>query len=315
MTRFFTIALGVAAVLVGRTAVAHAACEFGPFELREVSPASGATDVPINTEIRLTYWKDGLGIDTLLTDIQLRAADGTIIDLDAQVVRNQEGIMRTMVVATLADDLVPDTRYEILSRIARPCIENNPVACMLEQHEPVAIFTTGAASDTTAPSFAGPTGMNTFRWLRELSSQWCGPYEAVLLTIGWQPATDDTPADTIRYHVYRDQTRVASYMTAVRGARGVFKCNADYFVTEALGDFIGQNGTYHVRAVDMAGNEDSNSAALDVYLRCDEDEPAGPDPGGCSVGNSTSSAFALWLLAALAALLLRRRARPGRGHQ
>jgi MYXO-CTERM domain-containing protein len=305
------MALAVAAVLAGRTAVAHACSPFR-YALEQISPADGATEVPLNTEIRLTYMAaDSTGIDDVLTDIKLRAADGAIIDLDAQLLKNDGGSARSMVVASLAAELAPGTQYEILSRIAHPCAEFDQVACTLEEHQAVASFTTGTASDTTAPSFAGPTHISA--WYEACGQPGCcGPSEAVVFHIGWQPATDDTPADTIRYHVYRAQTRVASYVAT---ATGVLKCSNDWFETEKLGDFVGENGTYYVRAVDMAGNEDSNSVALEVNLRCDPDDPTGPEPGGCSLGNRTSSSFALWLLAALAVLALRRRRAPGRGHQ
>ena len=126
----------------------------------------------------------------------------------------------------------------------------------------------------------------------------------------WDGASDDFSTATVRYNVYADDALVVP-MTS-QGAVGFQLCSGQLSGTGPFADFEGGSGKYRVRAVDLAGNEDTNNVTQEVTVSC------GSGSGcACVTAGGSPSELAVPLLLVLCGLASTkpriRRARAGSG--
>jgi uncharacterized protein (TIGR03382 family) len=268
-----------------------AACSLSPpgIHARTTYPADGATGVPTNTQPRFAY---DATIEPSGTTA-LRLAGGEPVAWDAP--------------------LAPDTTYEIVSDVVVPCTTEQfqETECLGEE-QVLATFTTGNQADETPPAFPGLAELTSSYFYDERES--CdGPFAGVWINLSWQAAGDDGPADGIRYRIYAG----GQLQGSVTGTSAIGIAFCDGLNTgEGLSapDFWGVAGDYVVRAVDGAGNEESNDVTLSTVSCTPEPEPEpDPDPpsdGGCSAsGRRSSASFALAVVLAPGFAWRRRRRR------
>jgi len=242
------------ALLVCVETVPASACEPappGPARLRDVLPADGATGVPTNTQVRLDY--DG-SETTGLQDVEVRPVGGAALTTTIALLRNAGYPLRQLVVVHLQAPLAPQTQYEVVAGNV------------------VSTFRTGDGADTTPPTFAGIASVTTS--VTDCSdSSCCGPNRIAYVRMSWDGASDDFSTAMVRYNVYAGNALVVP-MTSV-GAVGFQVCSGQLSGTGPLANFEGGSGKYLVRAVDLAGNEDTNNVTQDVTVSCD-------GAGGCA---------------------------------
>jgi hypothetical protein len=121
----------------------------------------------------------------------------------------------------------------------------------------------------------------------------------------WSAAADDVAGADVRYNLYRrESTGLTPVATRVAGTQltGAAVCSGTWGGTNLPA------GTYIVRAVDWAGNEDTNNVPLELGNPCRGTTPGtstSTRPQGCAAaggGPRTSSGAAA--IAAAAVLLL-----------
>jgi hypothetical protein len=132
------------------------------------------------------------------------------------------------------------------------------------------------------------------------------PYEGYDVRLNWPDATDDV-ASAVVYNVYRRDEATSSSMLVAAflppgGMSGMVPTGRAPPTAWML-----KYGTYSVRAVDWAGNEDANESTLELS----PDDVPKPAAGsfGCSVAGAPGPS-ALGLAALLLALAATAAARP-----
>jgi hypothetical protein len=167
--------------------------------------------------------------------------------------------------------------------------------CLQPDHAVVATFATGATKDVTPPTFGGLKAATVGNQI--VSERSCWPYSAVPAQLSWDAATDDRSPELVYYNVYRgsvgttavDQP-VARYWWHV-GLRGELLCSGSPEPNIGPRDIeVIESGTYAVRAVDSAGNEDQNTAVVEIPERCGSGHAdSETDAFGCTISHAGSS--------------------------
>jgi hypothetical protein len=275
----------------------------GPFNFGGIAPADGATDVPTNTQLRLFFYVSEMS--PAETEIQLRPEAGDPVAVT--VTRQGSDVGARVVVVQPDAPLRPQTGYEVRTRFKANCTYD----CITTEYAALAKFTTGSGPLTTPPAFAGVTGA-TVRTAVCGGDTCCGPYKAVLMSLDWARGSDPTIAG---YHIYRD----GELVSPVGLPGGALDCTGRY-PFDAFNSFPAVSGRYGVRAVNLAGLEDTNAATVEVTLDCGgvldagvadtgADAPAGatPQPGGaCAAAAPAPLGAAALALASLLLLVWRR---------
>jgi len=246
---------------------------------RLVFPASGAAGFPLNGEIRLTY-RGGLKDDP---SVVVRPAGGQPISLELRDGGpDNDGVFASygkVVLAKPLADLLPNTTYEVLDRVVNGCRTDSGAdagACFLAEPAVVSTFVTGASRDDAPPTFGGVSAVNIGALQVCDQSSCCGPYSGFPVTLGWSPATDDHDAAFVRYNVYSHSSDagatgviVARFLNASQLHGGII-CTPPPYASGVINGGLGiaLKGTYAVHAVDAAGNEDQNSAEVEVEKMC-----------------------------------------------
>jgi hypothetical protein len=227
-----------------------------PTQLGDVLPADGTTGVPTNAQVRLDY--DGFET-TGLQDVEVRPVGGAALTTTIALLGNAGYPLRHLVVVRLQAPLAPQTQYEVRA--------GSTV---------VSTFRTGDGADTMPPTFAGIASVTT-SVTDCASSACCGPNRIAYVHMGWGGVSDDFSTATVRYNVYAGSALVVP-MTSGR-AVGYQVCSGELTGAGPSGDFQVGSGGYRVRAVDLAGNEDTNNVTQDVMVSC------APQPdGGSAMG-------------------------------
>jgi hypothetical protein len=296
----------IATLLVWADAAPASACEPSPptHQLDDVLPADGATEVPTNAEVRLEY--QGFVIPTTgLQDVVVRPVGGAALVTSVAMLDNAGYSSRHLVVVHLQAPLAPQTQYEVEAEGAV-----------------VSTFRTGDGADTMAPTFAGIASITTS--VSEcLSSSCCGPNRVAYVHMGWGGVSDDFNIRMVRFNVYGiDGALVVPMTSGSASVIGYQLCSGQFSGSGPLGNFEADSGEYHVRAVDLAGNEDTNDVTRDVTDPCAVSQP--PDTGsgadgssspasGCTTAGGSRSALVVPMLLTLWCLRstrTRRRAEP-----
>jgi hypothetical protein len=317
-------AIASIAVLLASAPRIAGACEPLPpgIGYRTVTPADGATLVPINTEV----WIDYLSYDGSLplADIELRRGSRLI----PVTVRMLTSFHRAFVVQP-SSPLDPDTTYEVWTRIPTvPCVDSTD--CVSTDWSRLSSFTTGARRDDTAPRFRGVLGGVT-RPVGGPSD--CGDYEFIQITLQWLGAIDESP---VRYVIHAGSPD-GPVLTELAAGQGYRVCWSTPEAEVLVDGFVSDSPTYSVRAIDLAGNEDDNVATVTLDVSCPSpivdagpmiDSPIStpdgattpPDPhgsGGCEVAHHHRSScpiilFVVGTATLRGAKMLRHRARAER---
>ncbi len=131
-----------------------------------------------------------------------------------------------------------------------------------------------APVDTTPPTFAGATSA------RALGQS--------AITVGWSSATDDlTPANVIAYRVYMG---IAAGAEDFKAPAVTSPAGATAVVVEQL--LASTSYYFVVRAVDLAGNEDSND--VEVTAKTPDTSPPAFAGAQAVTGTSASTALVTW---------------------
>jgi len=319
------------------------ACSF-PRGVRRVDtlPPDRAADVPLNAGVHVTYQTFGepWPYEQHLT---LRAA-GTTAIIPAQLIREP---MPWSTSVTLQPDglLAPETTYEVLDTVPADCLQ--PIAeCPAGAPAVIATFTTGTTIDRGAPSTGAVALDSAFEDADASGCSWGA--SRLVHRIAVAGARDDRPASWLRVRIYDAEGR------PLTGAFSLDHLNRidNPLAAVALGhECTGgpggppsylipvANDQVIVRAVDLAGNEDTAAPVLSAQtcsdfdadgdghqdpppILCDGGVGGGTDsggggvdgtPGGCSSARpGDGSVFAIGIALGLVMLLRRRRSGVGR---
>jgi hypothetical protein len=257
--------------------IAHA-CSGGTSGIfgRQIIPGDGAVGVPLNGQIEVTYTAQASG-PFWSTGLQIRPQNGQPLAADVQQV--YAGRSSAKFVLRPSTALAANTVYEILDSLIVPCMQSE---CQQVAPHVVASLTTGSRVDSVPPSFAG---------LASIEVSPTSPYDAPCaqgsafhVTLHWEAATDDL-SPTVTYTVYNananGSVRIQSFLsgTSLTGIVTCPVCLVDFPVCPSTGvspygepfsgdGFAQSVGPFIVRAVDEAGNEDTNVAVIALPSLC-----------------------------------------------
>jgi hypothetical protein len=260
--------------------------------------------VPTNARIVVRYNMTGspLNIPAFGQDLQLLDADGSQVSATMEV-------LGTAVVIRAGAGLLPNHAYQLADRRTIPCSGIGLDPCPLAADPQVfASFTTSAGVDTAPPAFGGLTNIGAASHLTCNSDACCGTYDYYVIQAGWAAASDDVAGGDVRYNLYRREGSsliLVSELAEGTSTSGTAVCSG------TVGGLPFVRGDYVVRAVDWAGNEDSNLATRHL------DDPCGSG-AACAIGGSPLPPDrSPWLVAAAALSaagvgIARRRARRRR---
>lgn len=304
------VVLPISLVIVSNLASASRAwaCSLpipGLVNQRRILPADGATGVPTNVHMVLTYESTSSGLND---HPRLQTAGGDEVPVTVSVMSNS-GFGPTYsvaysVVPTAA--LLPNTTYQLLSDFSQvPCAQNGTVAAGISSTPwcfpvidgglslldggatgsvVISHFTTGSLADQAPPSFPGELTYNAGPRQTCTSGACCGPYDVILITLQWTPATDDGSAP---YYELSNATGIVltpillSSATLPTGTpltlSGSMVCAPGNAPPMGLGgSFAGANGAYSLVAIDGAGNR-SQPITTKIVVDCSVTPDAGTD--------------------------------------
>jgi hypothetical protein len=306
--------LGAAIIALGTAFASDArACggyTKGSIMSRTVIPADGATGVPTNVQIVVSY----LGTAPTIADrLFVESGNGTRIPATlTQKLSDTSGIpFHESYVLAPETPLDPRTTYRVYSDYGTvPCMQNEYWQSGMSQPrcKPVddagvpmdaggggtgtpsyfvSSFTTGAGPDTKAPILSGSLGYSTSARSCDYGAC-CGPYSGYLVPLSWSSASDD--GNTVFYVLLREGA-VVLYPPQDTGNQvtpgrlvGSFFCSgsgASAQAMDAYAQFVVHNGTYQIVAVDLAGNQ-SDPISVAIAIDC----PATVVDGGVDVVDS-----------------------------
>jgi MYXO-CTERM domain-containing protein len=266
--------------------------EKGNISSRLVFPADGATAVPTNAQVVVSYVSLA-DPEPVVDHLVLKSAGGEPVPVTiAQPITYPLGyLLQKTFVLVPSQPLTPNTKYQVFSDIATlPCIQNDfwrdttskpRCRSILDggidtgaTATAISSFTTGGAADHAAPTLSGaldvysePQSCN--------SSPCCGPYDGFSVTLSWSLAADDGAG--LFYELSREGAVIlypigSSAGTVVgNGVRGAFLCSGHkgsaIFSSFGYEQFQADPGNFQVVAVDMAGNR-SAPVSADVTMAC-----------------------------------------------
>lgn len=292
------IVIGLTAVswLMGVSPSARACSPAQPGIFSRTVWPGGTQSIPTNSRLVITYGaiSNAIPVPTFGGDVLLLDSAGSAVSITVHVDGNE--------VVVLPDGgLLPNNAYQLADQRTVPCNATTAGGCALTAAPAVfASFTTGPGPDSAAPVFAGVSGVNVGLHDTCAGSSCCGPYDLYRVDVTWAAASDDVAGGDVRYNVYRRDG--SSLMPVASLAQGT-DLSGSRICSGNVGAGL-EPGDYVVRAVDWAGNEDTNVAARHLGDPC--------NAGGCSVAASPPpSDRSLWLTLAAMAIVagrLRRRA-------
>jgi hypothetical protein len=270
----------------------------------------------VSYELRATF--PGFEVPALGPDVALLDGDGTPVAASIEVVGSR-------VVLQPSAALLPNHAYQIADRRTVPCDHNQNGCALTNEPRAFASFTTGTVADTTPPIFSGVTSIAIGQRETCDNGGCCGPYDNVPVALSWSAGSDDLAGGDLRYNAYHrpdsEPATVSLIAGLVEGTEllGLQMCGVGA-PRSITGPIETAPGTYMVRAVDWAGNEESSSTGQVLADLCSRlTGPTGPTTGqqpgqqpahaaaGCSVAGSAGEVGSgIWWLMALGAAAARR---------
>lgn len=282
-TRAVVVALGLLAASATLFATdAHACSPPMPAVHRTLEPATAATAVPLNAQIRARYRQySGDYASTMPPPHLADAAGNEVAATVTKVVNKQELVFLIEPTAPLS----ANTTYSVVDHLGvtgTMCSLLPGAADACNAKEVTAgTFTTGTAADDIKPGFLGLSGIKS-TWQECDNSACCGPYKGWHVALAWDKATDNLPAEQVRYNVYGPAVaggaikRLAHSVTFATGASG----GGFLIGTTSLGAM--PDGDYEVCAIDQAGNETCTGKKMSWQ--------APPPPGSTDGGGTDADA-------------------------
>jgi hypothetical protein len=266
---------------------------FPSIHSRSVWPAPDG--VPTNGRLLVTYQGQSTsGLPTL-------GADVVMLDGETNVpIRVDSG---NPVVVQPIEPLLPNHSYQLADRRTVPCAPQMVSCAAGSEVVPFATISTGDGPDNAPPVFAGLDAISVAPLESCSAESCCGPYDLHRVTLSWKAGVDDVAGANLSYRIYRrDGAELQKIVDRHTGTtyQGVSVCSG--LVQAEWGHPSLADGLYVVRALDWAGNEDSNEVDIALSPPC---SPRGG--GGCGVASATARAtpFVLGILALLAVLSVR----------
>jgi hypothetical protein len=282
----------VSGALASLPAPAEACTPAGTFGPVTMFPRNGDLDMPVNAVIRLDIpatW-EAAGVDLLV----VRPVGGAQIELSLSEL--SDGWRKT-VSGRPVEALAPETTYEVLTPLTY-C--EFVTGCIAAELQLVGSFTTGATADTDPPRlFEGLDPITETSFEDCDSGACCGPFSGYHLHFGWGAALDAGP---ITFNVYADDVLVLTNVQSTF-TFAFYSCSGDSGGLRPILQLV-PGVEYRVTAVDVAGNEDTNTVVRTADFDC--------STGACgcrAVRRPETSGGGGLLLAggALVALAIRRR--------
>lgn len=258
---------------------------------RHVFPSDKASAVPLNARVLVFYGAHSsvVPIDQLGSDLELVTEHGApvLVTREATTTATNAWDRQIVVILQPREPLAAGRRFEIRDRRHVPCgppYGSDP-PCALGTPTSFASFTTGSATDVTPPTFAGLSALTAGS--REVcdGSGCCGAQISQLFAASWQPSVDDVAGKDVLYNVYAAGTLLVGLQRETMLSLAV-QCNGPGSSPFAVRT---HPGPHTVRAVDWAGNEDTNTVSLAVPATAcasvadggagDVRPPATPDAG------------------------------------
>ncbi len=299
--RQWCVVLALPGLFVSRPADA---CGPTPYaEVRDIQPANGSADLPLNSEIRVLYFGTfgSASRSCDLTKLRLLPEGGSPLELSGTRLDQPHG-SQAWIVAKPSTLLLPHTTYDVQVDVDLfgACTSD------MGSWRTVSTFTTGSESDTLPPDFAGVRAFSYGDPVEQNTD--CGFFKAVGV-LPDAPLPTDSSQD-IRYHIYVDGVLAIRYVESIGGVTDSpvlsVDCGSDSPPTLSLPS----DAQVEVRAVDVAGNESGANSPIQVAARCDPTEQS--DEPTCSVTTAPrqkSGVFAALILLFYTGLLTHRRRR------
>lgn len=292
---WMVVAALTAALLTSRESEVQACSFVGPgIFSRSVWPGPDQHP-PTNTRIVVSY---KMGADFLGFDVPKVGPDVALLDGDGTPVAFSFEVVASQVVIRPATALLPNHLYQIADRRTVPCDQTQNECTLANESLAFASFTTGPGADTAPPAFAGLASIAPGDRLSCDNGACCGTYDVHSIGLSWLAGLDDSAGGDLRYNVYRRAGDAPAAMSLLAGLvtgtelRGFQTCSGQF-----PGSLEMSPGTYVVRAVDWAGNEDSNATGGRLDNVCSGQ--------GCSMaGPMGASSISLWWVAAFASALV-----------
>jgi len=332
MKRALLLARGACLSLIASSGVlldaSHAsACGETPCAQPEESlPADSSAGVPTNVEVRVGFTGfagDGQAdCEPLLSELRIEPRDGEGVNVvGARLKVDGTAYPMKWIVADLEEELLPNTRYSVLSRVSptgQCACEGDPA---FGAWHTVGDFITGDGPDDEAPALDEDAISLHYGELQNGDNS-CGPFHSFTMELG-APSAPEGAARQVRYNLYLDGR---PHLTYVEGNKTfLIQCFEDGSSTER---YVAEGRELEVRGVDLAGNESETGKIFELRDLCAEESetgggypvdggdsgdatvvPAGPtnsgEASGCSASATSPTYAGLWLLA----LLARRRRR------
>jgi hypothetical protein len=267
------VGAGAGALLLVMPASPARACDLAQpgVHSREVWPEPNRV-IPTNARLVVTYHGSSRvaagQIPPIGTDLVLLGPDGQPVAASFEVLGEH-------VVVRPSTAMLPASGYQLADRRAIPCWPTPASACALvSTHQVFASFRTGAQPDHTAPQFEGLADLSVEMLHTCTNSACCGPYSRYPIHLAWSAGADEIVPDAVRYNLYAATGRLA-----VGFIRGTTLDASLYCAGTILFDPPLAPGTYVLRAVDWAGNEDANTVEKVLPNAC-----AGGSGGSGGVG-------------------------------
>jgi hypothetical protein len=191
------------------------------------------------------------GVPPIGPDVVLMEGNGTPVPSTFE----QTG---AQVILSPSQELLPNSLYRLADRRLVPCVSYLGQCALLDAPVIFASFTTAAVADSRPPTFAGLTSLTVQPRMSGESS--CGAFDYYPLDLAWGAGGDDVAGHDVRYRLYRALPGAPGRTVAVTPLldrtqlSAVQTCRVDPDFYTNLGA-----GSYQVRAVDWAGNEDGNT--------------------------------------------------------
>ncbi len=286
--RCIQIVMAILAMLAVHQPVVHA-CTLPPpgIHSRHVFPVDGSVGVPTNIKLLVTYQKEpgfnlrgDVAVDPTAFGLREKGGDEIAFTTERLSVVPGQFPKEAFLVTPLTT-FKPNADYEIWDRLAfdsAPCEAVPPTV--------FSTFTTGAAPDTVPPVFGGVKGYEIRRDSCQTYGSCCYLYDNMVVTLKSDSALDDIAGARISYNVYVNGVPVAK--------RVPLEQRFGVCVGPALLSLPATTGTFSVKAVDWAGNEDGNTATIFIPASvCDELKAMLPRDGGALTFDASPSADAV----------------------
>jgi hypothetical protein len=260
-TRLLLCALGIVAAIGAAPSVGRPCSPPIGYSACSTLPQDGAVGLPTNARLQVVYDAIVPSLEILpAAHLTLETADGNPVEVDYLEGPPRARFLLLTLVPTAP--LVAGATYRLVDRLPAKCVAWNIPDCLGEPST-IASFTVGDSADVTAPTFAGLAEVSSV-FSPALPEATCGPVSDVRHALTWSAATDDGPAAWIHYDVYDGSGTLLGAGMVGELVRATQRCTGEpEFPVDSWSPHILGGPRFLVRAVDIAGNGETNQVAVD----------------------------------------------------